>query len=1100
MLFSPEYETQKQIYAEGITSFVNQIRREFDEHLRDDQRIDLLSIIAAVVVGGISLLAWSSAARGVRRWRAQLLDSFHRHAEAEENLRKAHAELEVRVKERTAELAKANEALQAENTERKRKEELQWKTALLEAQVNASIDGILVVDHSGKKVLQNQRAADLLGIPQHIADDDDDDKQLRWVTSVIKNSEQFIEKVVYLNAHPNEISRDEIELKDGTILDRYSSPVVGTDGKYYGRIWTFRDITERKRAEAQRERLADIVEASPDFIGYADPKTTQIQYINKHGRRMCGIGEDEDVGKLKISDVHPAWMNKRFAEVILPAAVRDGLWEGEGAFLHRNGREIPVSMALLARKAANGEVDIFYTVSRDITERKQAEGLLRASEERYRSLFEANPLPMWIYDLETLSFLEINDAAISHYGYRREEFLSMTIADIRPTADKPALLANIAHATDHAIDNAGVWRHRKKDGSMIDVEITSHVLDYGGRRAELVLAFDITERKAAEKALQEAEAKYRSIFEHSNDGIFQNTPDGRHLSVNPALARMLGFDSPEELIRERDDIGQQAYADPEMHKKFKQTLEENSSIKGFEYEVYRKDGAKIWISENARIVRDAEGRALYYEGSVQDITERKRAEAERNVISEIVQGVITTSNIGELLELARRAIGKILYAENCFVALHDPRTDLLDFELWVDKLDPLPLPQPVGDGVSGSSYVLRTGRPLLLTNELKTQLDNEGEVRLIGTDSPSWLGVPLRTRSRTIGVLAVQHYEKEGAYSQRDVGFLSLVGDQIALAIERKLADEKLKRSEERLAAAQKMAHVGSWEWDVITNEVVWSDEEYRLFGLEPGEHEATHQFLLSLVHPRARRDAMRWFNAVRGMKKSSRMDIPIIRADGEERILNSWADVVLDDAGNVLRVVGASQDVTEQEKAERALGESEERFQLVSRATNDAIWDWDVIANSISFSESFGTLFGYRAGEFESTLEFWIQRIHPDDRDQVRESVSRVFGGEEESWVSEYRFLCADGSYAFVYDRGYVVRNAESKPQRMVGAMMNMTERKRAEVNYATRRKSGKRRSCQSREERVPREHEPRNPHADERSHGYDRLAARYGFDRATA
>ena len=123
VLFSPEYETQKQIYAEGITSFVNQIRREFDEGLRDDQRIDLLSIIAAVVVGGTSFVAWLSAARGVRRWRAQLLDSFHRRAEAEENLRKAHAELEVRVKERTAELANANEALQAENTERKRGEE-----------------------------------------------------------------------------------------------------------------------------------------------------------------------------------------------------------------------------------------------------------------------------------------------------------------------------------------------------------------------------------------------------------------------------------------------------------------------------------------------------------------------------------------------------------------------------------------------------------------------------------------------------------------------------------------------------------------------------------------------------------------------------------------------------------------------------------------------------------------------------------------------------------------------------------------------------------------------------------------------------------------
>jgi PAS domain S-box-containing protein len=150
---------------------------------------------------------------------------------------------------------------------------------------------------------------------------------------------------------------------------------------------TVQDITERKQADAQRERLADIVEASPDFIGFADPKTRQIQYINRHGRRMCGIGDHEDIGKFKISDVHPAWMNNRFAEVILPAAVRDGFWEGEGAFLHRNGREIPVSMVLLARKGADGEVDIFYTVSRDITERKLSEAAL---EKAHKELVDAS--------------------------------------------------------------------------------------------------------------------------------------------------------------------------------------------------------------------------------------------------------------------------------------------------------------------------------------------------------------------------------------------------------------------------------------------------------------------------------------------------------------------------------------------------------------------------------------------------------------------------------------------------------------------------------------------------------------------------------------
>jgi len=137
-------------------------------------------------------------------------------------------------------------------TQRRRaEEELSWKTAFLEAQVNSSIDGILVVDQKDIKTIQNQRLADLLKIPRHIVDDKDDEKQRQWVTSMVKNPREFGEKIAHLNSHPDEISRDEIDLKDGTILDRYSAPVVGLDGKYYGRIWTFRDITGRKQLEAQ---------------------------------------------------------------------------------------------------------------------------------------------------------------------------------------------------------------------------------------------------------------------------------------------------------------------------------------------------------------------------------------------------------------------------------------------------------------------------------------------------------------------------------------------------------------------------------------------------------------------------------------------------------------------------------------------------------------------------------------------------------------------------------------------------------------------------------------------------------------------------------
>jgi len=139
----------------------------------------------------------------------------------------------------------------------------------------------------------------------------------------------------------------------------------------------------------------------------------------------------------------------------------------------------------------------------EIAQRKRIEEVLRDSEERYRLLFEANPHPMWVYDTDTLAFLAVNGAAIRHYGYSREEFLAMTIKDIRPAEDIPLLMDNVSKVSA-GLDKAGIWRHRKKDGAIIFVEIISHNLIFGGKRAELVLANDITERRQVEEALRRA--------------------------------------------------------------------------------------------------------------------------------------------------------------------------------------------------------------------------------------------------------------------------------------------------------------------------------------------------------------------------------------------------------------------------------------------------------------------------------------------------------------------------------------------------------------------------------------------------------------------
>ncbi|HEX8649716.1 MAG TPA: ATP-binding protein [Pyrinomonadaceae bacterium] len=152
--------------------------------------------------------------------------------------------------------------------------------------------------------------------------------------------------------------------------------------------------------------------------------------------------------------------------------------------------------------------DANQELEKEVAGHKLTEEALRESEKRYRLLFESNPFPMWVYDLDTLAFLTVNEAAILHYGYSRAEFLGMTIKDIRPSEDISVLIERMANVNP-GINHAGACRHRKKDGTIIDVEITSHQLIFDGRKAEVVLATDITDRKRAEEALHASEEQLR---------------------------------------------------------------------------------------------------------------------------------------------------------------------------------------------------------------------------------------------------------------------------------------------------------------------------------------------------------------------------------------------------------------------------------------------------------------------------------------------------------------------------------------------------------------------------------------------------------------
>ena len=345
----------------------------------------------------------------------------------------------------------------------------------------------------------------------------------------------------------------EIIAKDGhRVAVEVNTRLVLKDGVPVGIQAIARDITERKRVEEKQARRAahalfraDVSAAlamsrAPLGATLESSTTAMVEHLGAAFARIWTLNREGDVlelqasagmythidgphsrvpvGSFKIGKIAQERAAHITNQVQTDPRVSDKEWarrEGMVAFagypLIVDDRLLGV-MALFSRnELPEDTLDALASVADLISqgiERKRAEEGLRESEERYRLLFESNPQPMWVYDLETLAFLAVNESAVHHYGYSREDFLAMTIKDIRPAEDMPALYDSVARSSE-GVDAAGIWRHLKKDGTIIEVEITSHLLVFDDRRAELILAHDITERNRLKAALLASEEQLR---------------------------------------------------------------------------------------------------------------------------------------------------------------------------------------------------------------------------------------------------------------------------------------------------------------------------------------------------------------------------------------------------------------------------------------------------------------------------------------------------------------------------------------------------------------------------------------------------------------
>jgi PAS domain S-box-containing protein len=441
---------------------------------------------------------------------------------------------------------------------------------------------------------------------------------------------------------------------------------------------------------------------------------------------------------------------------------------------------------------------------------------------------------------------------------------------------------------------------------------------------------------------KQAEEKYQGIFENSIVGIFQSTPEGRYLSINSAMAKLYGYASPQDMIESVRDIASQVYVDPRECLNFRRSLETHDTLDNYQQRNYRKDGSIIWTSTSARAVRDANGAIVCFEGFVQNITERKQSDSERQVLLEIVQGVADTNDVQELLKLIHHSVARAIYAENFFVVLYDSTSGLFEEIYCVDQYDPPGSPSTLEHSIT--AYVFRTGEPLLLTRERFAEMVARGEVQLIGTNSKSWLGIPLKTSGRTIGVMVLQDYETDNRYSQRDKDFMESIAAQIALVIERKQAEEALRENEEHYRAIFEGVQDAIFVESVEGHVLMVNERACEMFGY------SREEFLTKTVSDLVpegcpilmpdRSDSLRL--------SSEPKETINRRANGERFPIEISGRLLMINGKTVLLVV--VRDITERKEAEAALLKSITQFRTLFEASPEAIMlidpkdDWTIL------------------------------------------------------------------------------------------------------------------------------------------------------------
>ncbi len=423
-------------------------------------------------------------------------------------------------------------------------------------------------------------------------------------------------------------------------------------------------VIERRQAEEALRRsevfIKSVVENLPHMIFVKKAKDLTFVSFNKAGEDLLGHSREVLIGKSDydlFSKEEADFFTEKDRQVFetsglvdIPEEAIETKHQGQ-RILHT--RKIPIY-------DETGEPQYLLGISEDITDRKRVEAALEASETRFRAIFDQTFQFIGLMKTDG-TLIEVNRSALQFAGIREEDVLGKLFWDTPWWTHSPELQNRLREAVRQAAGGTMVRfeaTHPHPTGELAYVDFSlKPVRDEHGNVTLLIPeGRDITERKQVEAALRESEERYRSIFENAVEGIFQTTLDGKYVAVNPALACMYGYDSPEDMIAAIRNIASQVYVDPGRRDEFIRLMQSQKTVNGFEALVYRKDGGFIWISENVRALCDQAGVLVGYEGTVEHITQRKLTEQRlRDTLDQVrmLSGRVATVQEEERTRIAR---------------------------------------------------------------------------------------------------------------------------------------------------------------------------------------------------------------------------------------------------------------------------------------------------------------------------------------------------------------------------------------------------------------------------------------------------------------